>query len=253
MSGDAFRTFVKDSPLQAYLATKHPGIFPVNLQQKQCTINIVIALLNLTIFTEHLADKDNPDIIFCNKALAQALNVTILLQSQMSKYITLQLPAGMYSSQRTLFPSNQPLKLIGPIAMSTPRSTLLSQPSIWPKITPYYRSKFWVNPSLLQLLKITCPKNCETDLLSYPTVYSCFLHYLSNKLDYFKVPNNDGVYLIRGDPLEQILGMRAFGKNQMDLVLKRQLILHLDGVPNPFLSSPLPLRSNFSSQHSTRL
>ena len=178
-------------------------------------------------------------MIFCNAELAEALGVTVLLQFQLSKYIGLQLPAGPSDRHKIIFKTEDPLQLIGPICLGTPSSNLFTFSPPWPT-SNHNVNLYWVNPPLLELLDN--PRfTCGHKILSFPAVYNLFLCYLLERKSQFEVPNNDRVHLIQGDPLERAFGMRAFGKNQINLILKRQLLMFQGETQNPFLSSPYSL------------
>ena len=228
------RLFKEDSMLWVYLTRKFPTVF--SLSKREVTLHLILIYLERVISGEGLFDPQNPSIVFCDPPLERALDVRALLTMQVKVYVIRQL-----------------VHLIEP-----PSPPQIHTPTIWPpwsspvsvavladnKLTaqPFdIEASYWVKPAFLRELRTENELDQQLYYFPFRVIMQAFKTYLMLHSNEFFEPRNVSTAIIKNSPLASILGVHAFSRHQVHLIVRPQLDLYVEGTrPPPLFGKDLP-------------
>ena len=228
------RYFKEDSMLQVYLARKFPTVF--SLSKKEVTLHLILIYLERVISGEGLFDPHNPSIVLCDPPLENALNVKALLTIQVKWYVIRQL---VYLIEPPL-PPQIPTPTIWPPWSSPVSVAVLADNKLTAQ--PFdIESSYWVKPAFLRELRTEYELDQQLYYFPFRIIMKAFATYLIMHKDAFFEPRNISTAIIRGSPLASILGVHAFSRHQVHLIVRPQLDLYVEGTrPPPLFGKDLP-------------
>ena len=95
--------------------------------------------------------------------------------------------------------------------------------------------RFLVKPHLLEFMRQIADIDPAQEVFKYSEVKSIFAHYLRKNKALFLDPRNNTIAHIEGTPLGDVLGVRAFHRNQTWALIASHLIeMRPDGAPETF-------------------
>ena len=217
--------FKEDSLLHAYLVRNSPSVF--SMEKTAVTLSEIMIELDKIISTSQLYDWNNPVMIFLDPPLEYVLGVRVLHYYQ----VKWRAYKHLFSPDPPSPPSSPPLsrvslvhrRTVWPFWSSQAALAVMSEDHLDRAPLNGREDVYTVHLPLLGLLRTIPDFDRNSSQFPLRVIFDAFSKYLVRHKETFIDQRMVPIAIVENTPLGSVLGVRAFARSQVHVVLRPHL------------------------------